>query len=336
MKRLLYTLGMAVGMALTMASCQSLTDPNDVDYVVKPDTLVTKYIKRPAIVSYTGDEGKGQRTKTTRFFYDAQGKLIMSVFTYRSDDNPGRDYVDSVRYTWDGHVIANTDRVQHTVNYDGMIEETKLVNEGSSWSYGYMDNGGTRYLDHFVRRDATGSETDYVHYEWKDDYMSSLDGVNYGRNNHDIYTYSYSDGFQANNGWLPIWTKFMEEVAGDDDICIAYPEMFGLLTKKLPNEEDYKYEYKTEEYIDSIGETQTITTTVNRVTTYTYEFGVDGYVEGCYVEDTVTKTNDYNFCDLNGDGIITSDERNYRETSEYRYNDRYAITWESMPALVWQ
>lgn len=335
MKRLLYTLGMAVGMALTMASCQSLTDPNDVDYVIKSDTLANKYIKRPAIISYTGDEGKGQRTKTTRFFYDEQGKLVKSVFTYRSDDHSDDYYADTVLYTWDGYVIANTDGVQHTVRNDGMVEKTKLVNQGPSYEYSYTSNGGTRYLDHLVKYNETGSQTGVIRYGWKDDYMSSLDDEEDGRNAY-FYTYSYSDGFQANNGWLPVWTQFMKEAAGDDDICMVYPEMFGLLTKKLPNTEDYKYVYETNEYVESVGETQTITTTVYEVTTYTYEFGVDGYVEGCYVEETVTKTNDYNFCDLNGDGIITSDERNYRETSEYRYNDRYTITWESVPALVWQ
>lgn len=333
MKRLLYTLGMAVSTALAMTGCQSLTDPNDFCYAPNgnDDSTATEYVMRPTMISLSGDEGKGQRTKTTKFYYDREGKLTKSVFTYHRAYAPDNDEVDTVNYTWEGQTITNSDAVQHAVSRDGLVTMTQ-TDDGSSYNYSYNHVNDASYLRETTRHD--GSQTYAIKYEWKDDYMSALKIVKIDSNDK-YYYYDYSDGFQATDGWSPMWMRYIEEVAEEDELCMIYPEMFGLLTKRLPNTEECEETSETSNYIESIGQTQNIRTVTNTKTTYIYEFGTDGCIAGGNVETTVTVTNDYNFYDINGDGIITSNEYNYRNTYEAVYTDRYTVTWEKMPKLVW-
>lgn len=323
---------MGIGMAMT--SCQSLTDPEDFSYVNSgdSDSTATEYVMRPTMISFSGDEGKGQRTKTTKFYYDSEGKLVKSVFTYHRASDPSNDDVDTVNYIWEGNTITNSDHVQHMVGGDGLVTMTQNTAYGSSCNYSYNHVNDASYVHEVTKYD--GSRTNTINYEWKDDYMSAFKIV-YADSDDEFYYYDYSDGFQAADGWSPIWTQYMEEASDEDDLHTVYPEMFGLLTKRLPNKETCEKTSETSNYIESVGLTQNIHTTINMTTTYIYEFGTDGCIVGADVETTVTVTDDYNFYDINGDGVITSDEYDYRSIYERTYKDHYTVTWEKMPKLVW-
>lgn len=197
----------------------------------------------------------GASSSLLEFKYDAEGRLVEVVETYR--DN-GEWRSDKMTYSWELNKITS-----HYEDYEDEYYTYTLVNgKVAKGTLCYMDNEEYSY-NYSYDKDGHIKEC-YMEYEG-------------GKDNPDIYTWNSGRLFSIEGAWgpekilyedgtckgfCPILYSLIETVEIDEFIFIAHPELLGIETSHLPSE------YLSE------GDPKT----------FEYELNSDGYVIGCAVD----------------------------------------------------
>lgn len=244
------------------------------------------------------NEGYTQR----KYFYDDEGKLTMETF------NNGSTHI----YTWDTNtIIEDADSKRTTFNLkNNLIASLEKIRDYSinEKKFSYDTKGLLKNIDYYYNTQFSKSRQ----IVWEDDKIIQIDDIK--------FTYSG----KTCKGYLPILIWYISESSLFD----AHPELFGLRTNQLPDEDFYSYSNTSEYYDEIIGEVCKVQDIRESKTKFTYTFDNDGYVKSCTRAETDTDITIYSFKDLNGDGVITDDERNVEKLNNYVSSDTRIFKWE--------
>lgn len=282
---------LAVVLCTNFTACSSGDEPEELQK--DDDGLVTNQKK---LVEITHPDGS-----TREFTYDDEGKLIMGT---RSD---GSTY----SYAWNTNtIVENTQLWRETFNIENnLITTTKEV-----WGTDVRSERTFNYDSNGLLQNIKYKDSDSYPIKWEDGKIIQIENAQF----------SYSG--KACKGYLPILIWHI------DESCLlfeAHPELIGMRTNQLPDGYSYTDNYTSEYYDEVIGETCQIQSINECTTKYTYTWDNDGYLESCTSTETDIRTQKYSFKDLNGDGIITNEERDVEEyITTQTYTDTYTFKWE--------
>lgn len=286
--RLLGMALLAVVMCANFVACSS--DDDEGDTPIKNDDGIITNQKRLVEMKETSDDSE---TITWEFSYDSKGRLASVIQTEKYGSNTDRDITN---FTWGNKtIVAEDGRSTRTYTLNDGLVRTIRDTDNNDWSNASFTYDSSNQL--IAAKDVDSHNYTYITtYTWENGRITKL---TYDDDSSTNITYSG----KTCKGYFPLFTP-----DDDGDIFYVHPELAGMRNSQLPDQmygKDKEYE-ETEKY--------------------TYTLDKDGYVESCTVVDTDIYTNPSQ--DLNGDGVITDDEKNASNTTTYTSTTNYTFKWE--------
>lgn len=294
--RTLRLLGMALITILVSANFIACSSDDDEDSPIKNDDGIITNQKKLMELKITDDDSE---TVIWEFSYDGKGRLAAVIQTEKYGSNTDRDVTN---FTWsDKTIVAEKGRSTQTYTLNDDLVRTIRDTDNEDWSNVSFTYNSSNQL--IAAKDVDSHNYTYITtYTWENERIIK---VTYDDNSTTDITYSG----KTCKGYFPLYT-----FDDDDAIFYAHPELAGMRTTQLPDQmygKDKEYE-ETEKY--------------------TYTLDKDGYVESCTVVDTDIYTNPSQ--DLNGDGVITDDEKNASNTTTYTSTTTYTFKWEQSSETI--
>lgn len=232
-------------------------------------------------------ETNGHDTNIWSFSYDSKGRLISIVEKDYDSSNS-----DITNITWGENTVTESSDGE-SITYsltDGLIR-TGSETDGYKYSFAY---NSSKQLTTYQYGDKYNSNS--ITLTWEN---GKITKTAYEDDEPSQITYSN----QTCKGYFPLMVLMVED---DFKVMLAHPELIGMRVTQLPSQINSKDDY--EENKDEL----------------TYTFNKDGYVENSTVVSTRIYTNPSQ--DLNGDGIITDDEKGTQSTDTS--TTTYTFKWE--------
>lgn len=283
-------LGMALlAILVSMNFAACGSDDDEGDTPIKNGDGIITNQKKLMELKMTGDS----EAVTWEFSYDSKGRLASVIHTEKYGSETDRDITN---YTWSNNtIIAEDGRSTRTYTLNDGLVKTIRDTDNKDWNNTSFTYNSSNQL--IAAKDVDSHNYTYITtYTWENERITK---VTYDDNSTTDISYSG----KTCKGYFPLYT-----FDDDDAIFYTHPELAGMRTTQLPDQmysKDKEYE-ETEKY--------------------TYALDKDGYVEICTVVDTDVYNNPSQ--DLNGDGVITDDEKNASNTTTHTSTTIYTFKWE--------
>lgn len=294
-----------IGMALlAVMMCVNLASCNDDDDPVKNEDGIITNQKR--LIAFRQESSSG--SYVVRFTYDNAGKVVHVM----DDDEP-------IYIAWTNNAINATSDENGINSYILADRLVQMIQE---------DNGNSQILSY----DANGrlielsDDAESYEYTWENNKLTKVKHTNkYTRK---AYESEYTYSGKTCNGWFFNPHNYAWDELYHDNIFFAHPELVGLRLTELPDKIYYKNIDTGEYFNETFNETYYYERVYEETTEYTYTLDSDGYIANYICKETTVETYTSSFSDVNGDGIITDDERNVTQKHEYTDSDTYTFVWE--------
>lgn len=250
-----------------------------------------------------------EETIQKEYFYDDEGRLTKA--THRD----GSTYI----YYWDTNTIIEDTRLwQETFSLkNNLIISSKEIWNSSPW-------GDSSVSEDVFNYDAKGL-LQSIDYYYNTDFRESCKIVWEGSKIMQIGDTKFTYSGKTCKGYLPILIWYFDESCS---LFEAHPELIGVRTNQLPDEDFDSYSRTSEYYDEIIGEVCKVQYISESKTKFAYTFDDDGYVKSCTRTEIDTDITIYSFKDLNGDGVITDDERNVENLNNNVGSNTRIFKWE--------
>lgn len=281
-------IGMALLAIVLCVNFASCSSDDDEEPTKNDDGIITNQKQLMQIKMVDDSE-----TITWDFAYDSKGRLISIIF---AETTVGEStYRDITNYTWSNNtIIAEDGRSTRTYTINEGLVRTIRDTRNNDWcNVSFTYNSSKQVI---AIKNIYGNETFVDTYTWENGKITDFTFDNY------VTTYITYSG-KTCKGYFPLYNP-----SDNDGIFYVHPELMGLRNSQLP---DQMYSKD-----DDSEETEKCT----------YILDKDGYVESCIMVDTDIYNNPSQ--DINGDGIITDDEKNASNTSTYTSTTTYTFKWE--------
>lgn len=297
--RLIETALLAILVCVNFTACSSDTpepEKNEEGVIINEKKLVEIIIPEEEVVQ-------------EKYFYDDESKLTMASHRDKST------YI----YDWDTNtIIEDADLWRKTFSLENnLIISSKEIWNSSPW-------GDSSISENIFKNDTKGL-LQSIDYYYNTDFRESCKIVWEGSKIMQIGDTKFTYSGKTCKGYLPILIWYISESCALFD---AHPELIGVRTNQLPDEDFYSYSNTSEYYDEIIGEVCKVQDIRESKTKFAYTFDDDGYVKSCTRTEIDTDITIYSFKDLNGDGVITDDERNVENLNNNVGSNTRIFKWE--------
>lgn len=297
--RLIETALLAILVCVNFTACSSDTpepEKNEEGVIINEKKLVEIIIPEEEVVQ-------------EKYFYDDESKLTMASHRDKST------YI----YDWDTNtIIEDADLWRKTFSLENnLIISSKEIWNSSPW-------GDSSISENIFKYDTKGL-LQSIDYYYNTDFRESCKIVWEGSKIMQIGDTKFTYSGKTCKGYLPILIWYISESCALFD---AHPELIGVRTNQLPDEDFYSYSNTSEYYDEIIGEVCKVQDIRESKTKFAYTFDDDGYVKSCTRTEIDTDITIYSFKDLNGDGVITDDERNVENLNNNVGSNTRIFKWE--------